>query len=493
MKINNNKLISIVLVFALLIGAFPTIVVSASEYDEIKNNSDDYNCYAYAIGRFEETKFYWPLDYQNPRYHPSDIYKSFSNIYDSYYDVYGLATLVENDLLALGCTNISIYQSAGDDYNVNDDEINTYTQLIESIDFDSQELICMRIVDSTEFHFMKYDVKTNSWYNKHGFGPIIKYTDNGGIPSNNVYWEGNGYIYTSNIVYMIYDRFQINVVNSISTNQNIIIKGGENIFSGKDAFYEIVIPATGCYTIEMETPTVEVAGRDAPANFNYEIYSYNMYNGNYIVTSGSGQSGSTFSETINLTAYDDYNDGTQDWQYQAYKHYIRLDFGRANTTDQVVTVNITHQHTYTDHYGQITDSSHEAYCWCGEYITESHQFVDGVCTLCGEAHEHLYGYSWLSDTTHKEVCLCGEEGDIKPHVVKMGSFTGGTMYATCLLCGGRVSRSPQIILSVNQLPHTENGSYITPDGIIVLADEDMEAYFDGTLEFVYPDGNLETE
>ena len=75
----------------------------------------------------------------------------------------------------------------------------------------------------------------------------------------------------------------------------------------------------------------------------------------------------------------------------------------------------------------------------------------------------------------------------------MGSFTGGTMYATCLLCGGRVSRSPQIILSVNQLPHTENGSYITPDGIIVLADEDMETYFDGTLEFVYPDGNLETE
>ena len=152
-----------------------------------------------------------------------------------------------------------------------------------------------------------------------------------------------------------------------------------------------------------------------------------------------------------------------------------------------------HTHSYTDHYEQSTDSSHEAYCWCGEHISQSHQFVDGVCTLCGEAHEHLYGYSWLSDTTHKEVCLCGEEGDIKPHVVKMGSFTGGTMYATCLLCGGRVSRSPQIILSVNQLPHTENGSYITPDGIIVLADEDMETYFDGTLEFVYPDGNLETE
>ncbi len=153
--------------------------------------------------------------------------------------------------------------------------------------------------------------------------------------------------------------------------------------------------------------------------------------------------------------------------------------------------NQDHTHLYTDHYASSSSTNHKAYCWCGEYITESHQYVDGVCTLCGEAHEHLYRYSWLSNTTHKEVCLCGEEGDIKPHVVERGAFTGGAMYATCLLCGGRVSVAPQIILSVNQLPHTDNGSYITPDGIIVLADEDVEAFFNGELTFLASEGNLE--
>ena len=35
----------------------------------------------------------------------------------------------------------------------------------------------------------------------------------------------------------------------------------------------------------------------------------------------------------------------------------------------------------------------------------------------------------------------------------------------------------------NDNPHTENGSYILPNGIIVLAPEDEEAYLAGTLEF----------
>ena len=32
-------------------------------------------------------------------------------------------------------------------------------------------------------------------------------------------------------------------------------------------------------------------------------------------------------------------------------------------------------------------------------------------------------------------------------------------------------------------PHTENGSYILPSGVIVLVPEDEEAYLNGTLEF----------
>ena len=37
-------------------------------------------------------------------------------------------------------------------------------------------------------------------------------------------------------------------------------------------------------------------------------------------------------------------------------------------------------------------------------------------------------------------------------------------------------------ITVN-LPHTDNGSFILPSGITVLVDADMEAYYEGTLEF----------
>lgn len=151
------------MVVTLLIGSFTTLIVSASEDDEIKNNSNEYNCYAYAIGRFEGAKFYWPLDELFPRYQPNEIYKSYPNIYVSYNnDVYTLATLVQNDLLALGYTNIMIYQSADEDYKINDDEISTYGQMMSSINFETQELICLRIADETEYHFMRYDAETNA-------------------------------------------------------------------------------------------------------------------------------------------------------------------------------------------------------------------------------------------------------------------------------------------------------------------------------------------
>ena len=44
----------------------------------------------------------------------------------------------------------------------------------------------------------------------------------------------------------------------------------------------------------------------------------------------------------------------------------------------------------------------------------------------------------------------------------------------------------------NQLIYiTENGSYILSNGIIVLIDEDIKAYFDGTLVFHKKDEEIE--
>ena len=37
--------------------------------------------------------------------------------------------------------------------------------------------------------------------------------------------------------------------------------------------------------------------------------------------------------------------------------------------------------------------------------------------------------------------------------------------------------------SVDNLPHTTNGSYILPNGTTVLVTEDVDEYMNGTLDF----------
>lgn len=100
-----------------------------------------------------------------------------------------------------------------------------------------------------------------------------------------------------------------------------------------------------------------------------------------------------------------------------------------------------------------------------------------------EAHSHSYSasHTWLSYTQHKSTCCCGVH-TIGPHVVAAGSFTGGEQYATCSTCGG-LATVGVTILSVTDLPHTINGSYILPNGTVVLVPADVEEYMNGTLIF----------
>ena len=67
-------------------------------------------------------------------------------------------------------------------------------------------------------------------------------------------------------------------------------------------------------------------------------------------------------------------------------------------------------------------------------------------------------------------------------MVASGAFAGGAQYATCLTCGG-LATSGVTILSVADYPHTINGSYILPNGTIVLVPEDIEEYMNGALTF----------
>lgn len=97
-------------------------------------------------------------------------------------------------------------------------------------------------------------------------------------------------------------------------------------------------------------------------------------------------------------------------------------------------------------------------------------------------HAHSYTYRWLSETQHRRTCSCGESSTAA-HVVTQGSFPTGDSYGICLQCRGKVFMGVLNSLSINNLHHSANGSYILPNGVVVLVQEDIDAYMNGTLVF----------
>ena len=86
--------------------------------------------------------------------------------------------------------------------------------------------------------------------------------------------------------------------------------------------------------------------------------------------------------------------------------------------------------------------------------------------------------------SHSAECECGAV-TTEPHAISNSSFVSGQRFATCLLCRGSVEMGfiqfNANLSSVNNV--TINGSFILPNGIIVLKDEDIEEYLNGTLVF----------
>ena len=451
-----------ILIISLLCSPFSLLIAKAT--DGYYNNTASYNCYAYAINRIVINGAFYRPNSDKPTYQPGDISEDIYNNFDVDfygYDLNRVKCNVINDLYAMGYTDVLIYSNI-EDYNA-------YNSMLSDIDFSTQELICLR-VGTTDYHFMRYDSATSAWYNKIGDGLIFEYTDNNGIPSNDVAWTGSGNIYDSDIMYIIYDKLQVIIPESCEREGSITVKGGitdisadncafcceneaccnpngicecenEVINGGKDALYEIVVPNSCEYTIQLSTDYSE-------HDFNCEIYSYNMYNGNYVMLGqGSGNSTTGATKTVNFTTYDDYNDGSENWQYQVYKHYIRLDFGKLNTSDVTVNVNITHTHDYTHNYEQSSTAQHKAYCWCGEYEIQSHSFNHsfeqattgkhkGYCK-CGaseiESHSPVE-YEYLNNDYHVGICECGSESQGR-HMVS----TTTRPTAPCIYCHATVT------------------------------------------------------
>ena len=160
---------------------------------------------------------------------------------------------------------------------------------------------------------------------------------------------------------------------------------------------------------------------------------------------------------------------------------------------------VTESHSLT--YTESDDNCHLVKCFeCGYSYSEEHNRSTYLywigdkhaykCKDCGYIYEDtLQSHSfdcwvYLNETTHKSECTCGANGNTTaPHAFTQATFPNlGPMI--CVGCG--YTKMPggsigQIIRSINKV--SVNGSYILHDGTIMLVEEDIEAYLNGTLVF----------
>ena len=94
-----------------------------------------------------------------------------------------------------------------------------------------------------------------------------------------------------------------------------------------------------------------------------------------------------------------------------------------------------------------------------------------------------FNYKW-----HMLTCEFGyTTGSTEVHTILQSSIINGR-YAKCLGCNHLLDLKSDMALvggmySISILQVSINGSYILPSGVIVLVDEDLDAYLNGTLVF----------
>ena len=350
-----------------------------------------------------------------------------------------LAEIVKSDLEEMGYSNVML------------------SPTLPTID-SSQELICVRM-SYADYHFMRYDIETNAWYHKPGITAILKYNT---VPSeDNIWYREYSFYgsespdappYDSEIVFITYNKKQIDI------NSDATIR--EYIQPNNDIFLNLNFADSEIYNFKL----------NSTHSVKFEIYDENFN----FVEGGNGTNIDIHISIINP------------------KYYLRVNFESYEYLDYVdISINDC---PYNDHYEQYSATQHKAYCECGEYVLEDHFIAMNFCQLCDAPHTHDYSDHYIPKTnsTHISYCICGSTS-IQPHVVSAGAFSSGNKYAICLACGGTATTGIILHQAIGKLPCSENGSFILPNGVIVLVDEDIEAYFDGRLEFIYPDDNLETE
>ena len=115
-------------------------------------------------------------------------------------------------------------------------------------------------------------------------------------------------------------------------------------------------------------------------------------------------------------------------------------------------------------------------------------YYSEVWSISKPHNPHSYGrYLYYDNYSHISYCSCGAyvtEG----HYIRHEDIVDNR-YAICLGCRAQLDLfedyANSIMSTITQV--SINGSYILPSGIVVLVDEDVQSYLNGTLVFYHPD------
>lgn len=134
-------------------------------------------------------------------------------------------------------------------------------------------------------------------------------------------------------------------------------------------------------------------------------------------------------------------------------------------------------------------------------ILDSVDRVDGLKNYCvsggrlnaekalkNSTHMHKFKVSYLNSERHIKNCSCGlTSGSAELHYVTKEIYDRNPSSVICLGCLKKLDLSKDFVSIIRSKLKTkkitENGSYTLPNGILILVEEDIEAYKEGTLIF----------
>ena len=204
----------------------------------------------------------------------------------------------------------------------------------------------------------------------------------------------------------------------------------------------------------------------------YEYVSYKYCNDNHSLSSGN---------MFAVASYQNY-----DYYKCKYCRYVASFSNKhAQSYHSTTDINNPTRHITTNYVTGLNYSFYENHSFDSNYY----------CAICEHQHNHSFTdhHVYYSQIYHTSYCWCGAS-QLNEHAIDFTTLHNGpghTMYGDCIDCGvtvviGDIPFDPPF---ANNTMVTDNGSYILPNGIKIIVEEDLESYINHTLVF-HPYGEV---